>query len=199
MAKKPKPAKKAKPAKPAKPAKKSGGKKSASASKEFKPRQPSSLPTASQVATLVNQCSSLKSQSRAPLEDLSTLIRNACETKHFDRRALSIARGLYDLKPDRLAITLPHLLFYIEALKLGKIAKTQGELALAKPELGEDEPGERSQRKKAAKNGNGEKPAADPKTDNVVSLTNPKLMPSDQEVKDAADRAEARAAETQVH
>lgn len=49
----------------------------------------------------------------------------AVETQHFDRVALAIARKLWKLakdRPESFAITLPHMLAYIDDLGLDKIA-----------------------------------------------------------------------------
>jgi hypothetical protein len=73
----------------------------------------------------------LKSASKVAQEkagEMGEMIAKACETKHFDRKALSIVRGLESMSDNKLQVTLPHLLMYIDALGLSERASNQGQL-----------------------------------------------------------------------
>jgi hypothetical protein len=73
----------------------------------------------------------LKSAAKVAQEkagEMGEMIAKACETKHFDRKALSIVRGLEGMSDNKLQVTLPHLMMYIDALGLSERAERQGQL-----------------------------------------------------------------------
>lgn len=73
----------------------------------------------------------LKSAAKVAQEkagEMGEMIAKACETKHFDRKALSMVRGLDAMSDNKLQVTLPHLLMYIDALGLNERAERQGQL-----------------------------------------------------------------------
>jgi hypothetical protein len=82
----------------------------------------------------------LKSAAKVASEkagEMGEMIAKAVETKHFDRKALSIARGLEGMSDNKLQVTLPHLLMYIDALGLSARAERQGQLSVdSKPASG---------------------------------------------------------------
>ncbi len=55
-------------------------------------------------------------------------VSEAVEKKHVDKKALGIALSLDDMPDEKLAITLPHLLRYIDDLGLEQRATKQAEL-----------------------------------------------------------------------
>jgi hypothetical protein len=76
----------------------------------------------------------LKVQSKAAQEAAGScgeMVAKAVETKHFDRKALSIVRSLEAMSDNKLQTTLPHLFMYIDSLGLTKRAESQGQLAVA--------------------------------------------------------------------
>jgi hypothetical protein len=60
--------------------------------------------------------------------EMGEMVAKAVEAKHFDRKALSIVRGLESMSDNKLQVTLPHLMMYIDALGLSQRAERQGQL-----------------------------------------------------------------------
>lgn len=65
-------------------------------------------------------------------------VSEAAEKKHVDKKALTYALGLDALSDERLAITLPHLLRYIDDLGLAERANKQSELFEQEGDGGEE-------------------------------------------------------------
>ncbi len=87
-----------------------------------------SAPPAKSVRALVKQLKDMKLDVSAAVGDMGSVVKKAVEKDHFDRKALGIVRGLEALSDKKLAITLPHLLKYIDDLDLGTRAAKQGEM-----------------------------------------------------------------------
>jgi len=80
---------------------------------------------------VVNLVRRLKAQAKVAQETsgvMGEMVAKAVETKHFDRKALSIVRSLESMSDNKLQVTLPHLMMYIDALKLNDRAQAQGQL-----------------------------------------------------------------------
>ena len=80
---------------------------------------------------VVNLVRRLKAQGKVAQEASGTMgemVAKAVETKHFDRKALSMVRTLEAMSDNKLQVTLPHLMMYIDALKLSERAESQGQL-----------------------------------------------------------------------
>jgi hypothetical protein len=71
---------------------------------------------------LVKRLANYKKDAQAIAGTMGEAIAKAVETQHFDKKALAIVRQLHAMSPERLAITLPHLLSYIDDLELDKVA-----------------------------------------------------------------------------
>lgn len=99
------------------------------------------------------------------------MVAKAVETKHFDRKALSIVRGLEAMSDNKLQVTLPHLLMYIDALELAKRAERQGQL-IADAKVGSKAGGG------SDNDGTGEMDADDGETNDAPSL---QVMPKEDE------------------
>lgn len=68
------------------------------------------------------------------------LIDKAAETKGLDKPAFGMVRKLYKMgkdHPEKLAVTLPHLLSYIDDLNLAEIADNNSGLPLDNPNEGQ--------------------------------------------------------------
>lgn len=84
-------------------------------------------------------------ESRSISQAVGEKVATAVENQHFDKKALNIVKGLYQMSINRaqaFAITLPHLLAYIDDLGLDKVANEARGMDLAGEEDGEDEDGE---------------------------------------------------------
>lgn len=82
-------------------------------------------PNADQVTRLVKALVSAGNEARSITQTSSEKIARAVENQHFDKKALMIVKGLYQMaknRPESFAVTLPHLLAYIDDLELVKIA-----------------------------------------------------------------------------
>lgn len=90
-------------------------------------------PTSEQVKALVKKVISRNSDSRASSQAASELVAKAVETQHFDKKAFNIVKGLYQMsinRPEAFAITLPHLLSYIDDLGLADVASANSGMDL---------------------------------------------------------------------
>lgn len=90
-------------------------------------------PTPEQVKALVKKVISRNNDSRKSSQDASELVAKAVETQHFDKKAFSIVKGLYQMsvnRPEAFAITLPHLLSYIDDLGLADVASANSGMDL---------------------------------------------------------------------
>jgi len=98
-------------------------------------------PTADQVQRLVKSIVSMGNESRSISQAVGEKIAKAVETQHFDKKALGYAKGLYQMaqnRPEAFAVTLPHLLAYIDDLDLVNVANNARGLAIN----GEDDDGD---------------------------------------------------------
>lgn len=82
----------------------------------------------------VKRLDSLNKTAASAAGDISTAIDAAHEQKGLDKAALSMVRRLNSMPINKLQVTLPHLLLYIEHLDLEKKASTQGQLSLEEDE-----------------------------------------------------------------
>ena len=85
-------------------------------------------PGEEEVVTLVRRLKSISKAASEKAGEVGEMIAKAVETKHFDRKALSIVRGLEQMSDNKLQVTLPHLMMYIDALQLNERAERQGQL-----------------------------------------------------------------------
>lgn len=90
-------------------------------------------PTAEQVVKLVRKLEGYTQDQK----DIGVTAREhfdkAVENQHFDKKALSWVRPMYRMAkkhPEAFAVTLPHLLSYIDDLGLAEIADSRPELPL---------------------------------------------------------------------
>lgn len=93
-------------------------------------------PAEADVVSLVRRLKSASKVAQEKAGEMGEMIAKACETKHFDRKALSIVRGLESMSDNKLQVTLPHLLMYIDALGLSQRASNQGQLIADAPTTG---------------------------------------------------------------
>lgn len=100
-------------------------------------------PTPEQVKALVKKVISRNNDSRKSSQDASELVAKAVETQHFDKKAFNIVKGLYQMsvnRPEAFAITLPHLLSYIDDLSLAEVANENSGMDLdGEADEGDDE------------------------------------------------------------
>ena len=109
---------------------------------------------------------------------MGNLVKQAVDGKNLDRTAFSMVRRLHKMSTQKLHATLPALLLYIDLAGLEKKLSDEPQLAIGEQTDGDDDD-----------------PADDAGEGEVVetrSLTNPKSMPTSEQVKSAADRAERR-------
>jgi hypothetical protein len=77
------------------------------------------------VVKLVRRLESMAADARELTGSMGEAVAKAVENQHFDRTALGMVRKLYKMSksnPHKLALTLPHLLAYIDDLGLHHIA-----------------------------------------------------------------------------
>ncbi len=87
---------------------------------------------------LVKRLANYKKDAQAISGTIGEAIAKAVETQHFDKKALAMVRTLHAMSPERLAITLPHLLSYIDDLGLDKVADEARGLEINGEHDGED-------------------------------------------------------------
>ena len=85
-------------------------------------------PSAEQLTTLVLKLNNLETKRKLVSDSIKESIEIAKETQHLDPLALAIGRRLDKLPDEKLAVTLPHLLKYIDDMGLEKRATAQGEM-----------------------------------------------------------------------
>jgi hypothetical protein len=93
----------------------------------------SKKPASDQVVWLVNELENIDNKKGLFSASAKEIVDNAVENKHFDKKALAMVRSLKklaDKDPEAFAITLPHLLSYIDDLGLDKLADESREFAL---------------------------------------------------------------------
>lgn len=96
------------------------------------------MPPTSTIKSLkIERAKALKT-SRNAIGAYGAELADKVEKKHVDKKALGIAFALDDLPDEKLAITLPHLLRYIDDLGLAERATRQQELFVEQA----DQPGE---------------------------------------------------------
>ena len=97
-------------------------------------------PSADQVKTLVKRLAKAKAEQDSINGSAREMIAKAVETQHFDKTALSMVRRLYKMakdRPEALAVTLPHLLSYIDDLGIAEVADDNAGLPLETADGGE--------------------------------------------------------------
>jgi hypothetical protein len=114
------------------------------------------MPPTTTVKSLAAEHIKLKKRSSEITGTYGQLVADAAEKKHVDKKALSMAISLNEMSDERLAITLPHLLRYIDDLGLTERSEQQAQL-FADAEEG-DEPAGRIGKGNGRVNGKG-KPA----------------------------------------
>lgn len=97
------------------------------------------LPSTPAVRSIVKELANLRKDAQAVAGDMGALTKKFVEEKHGDKKALGIARSLAALSDKKLAITLPHLLRYIDDLGLEERAKRQGTMFAEEPGDGEED------------------------------------------------------------
>lgn len=101
------------------------------ASVEFK--KPAKADVVSLVKKLENRAEGVKTIT----QEMGEMVAKGVENKHFDKKALGIARGLYRMaknKPEAFSRTFSHLLAYCDDLELDKIAEQNQGMDLDEPE-----------------------------------------------------------------
>ena len=109
-------------------------------------------PTADQVKKLVKSLVSMGNDSRAISTAVGEKVAKAVETQHFDKKALNIVKSLYQMsinRPEAFAITLPHLLAYIDDLGLDKVANEARGMDLEGDDEVEEEIGDEAETEQA--------------------------------------------------
>lgn len=91
-------------------------------------------PTPDQVTKIAQKLDLNDTKRKLVTDESKETIARAKETQHLDPLAMSIARRLGRLEDEKLAVTLPHLLRYIEDLGLSKRATAQGEMFVPEPD-----------------------------------------------------------------
>lgn len=86
------------------------------------------MPTPKVVQDLAKERRNSKKKTSLISGELGSSIAKAVESKHLDRKAHSIACQLDAMDDERLAITLPHLMRYIDDLGLVERASKQAEM-----------------------------------------------------------------------
>jgi hypothetical protein len=90
-------------------------------------------PGEAEVVALVRRLKSAGKVAQEKAGEMGEMIAKAVETKHFDRTALAMVRKLEAMSDNKLQVTLPHFLMYIDALGLPERAKRQGQLIADQP------------------------------------------------------------------
>jgi hypothetical protein len=85
-------------------------------------------PDEGDVVALVRRLKSAGKVAQEKAGEMGEMVAKAVETKHFDRKALSMVRGLEAMSDNKLQVTLPHLMMYIDALGLPERSARQGQL-----------------------------------------------------------------------
>jgi hypothetical protein len=91
-------------------------------------------PTAEQITKLVHKLDTFDGQKKDISDVSRETIAKAKETQHLDPLALAIGRRLNKLDDEKLAVTLPHLLKYIDDLGLEKRATQQADMFEPEPD-----------------------------------------------------------------
>lgn len=122
------------------------------------------LPPTTVLKDLARLKKSTSARSSVITDEYSKAVQKAVEKKHVDRKANSIAQSLAAMDDGKLAITLPHLLHYIEALGLEERASKQAEMfgngVTEGEEEAEGEEDETDTKKKRKKRNGGRRQAA---------------------------------------
>lgn len=101
------------------------------------------MPPTSTIKSLKIERTKALKTSRNATSAYGAEVAKAVEKKHVDKKALSMAFSLDDMPDEKLAITLPHLLRYIDDLKLHERAEAAQGMFRTDPEsLNEGEAGE---------------------------------------------------------
>lgn len=106
------------------------------AGKNAAPRKPALVqdkfkaPNHDQIITAVRRIEGHAKVAAEKNGEVGELIAKLCETQHFNRKSLSVARSFHAMSDNKLAEAWPHLLLYGEALGFEKRCSAQGKLAL---------------------------------------------------------------------
>lgn len=96
-------------------------------------------PAADHVVKAVRRLKSMAGNVQTAAGEMGEYVNSLVEKHHYDKKALGLVRQLERMPDERLAITLPHLLKYIDDLGLGARAEQQGSLiADEMPDASED-------------------------------------------------------------
>lgn len=98
-------------------------------------------PTPEQVKRLVKQIISRNNDARSISQTASEMVAKAVENQHFDKKAFGMVKSLYQMsinRPEAFAVTLPHLLAYIDDLGLAEAANEARGMDLEGEEDGEE-------------------------------------------------------------
>lgn len=85
-------------------------------------------PAADHVVKAVRKLKSMAGNVQTASGEMGEYVNSLVEKHNYDKKALGMVRQLERMPDERLAITLPHLLKYIDDLKLGERAEQQGSL-----------------------------------------------------------------------
>lgn len=113
---------------------------------------------------------STKKRASAIAGEFGQAMQDAVENKHADRKAVSLALQLNALDDERLAITLPHLMHYIEVLGLDKRADVQPVMFETDKNGRMQDPEESDKKGRGKKGGGRKKNVAVASGDNVTTL-----------------------------
>lgn len=100
------------------------------------------MPTTKVVQDLAKERRNSKKKTSLISGELGSSIAKAVESKHLDRKAHSIACQLDAMDDERLAITLPHLMRYIDDLGLVERANKQSQMEFTDESEDDGKPGE---------------------------------------------------------
>lgn len=109
-------------------AKARGGKGDAPAGEKANPADNMLFPSSKLIQDLAKDGGKATKRAREIIGAFGQQVSEAADKKHVDKKALGMARTLEALSDERLAITLPHLLKYIDDLGLAERASKQAEM-----------------------------------------------------------------------
>jgi hypothetical protein len=88
------------------------------------------VPTPQEVKDLVRRADVQSKQASEAAGAVGEMIAKAVESKHFNRKALSVVRSFNSMSDNKLAEALPAFLYYCDCLGLKERAEKQGKLDL---------------------------------------------------------------------
>lgn len=152
------------------------------------------VPSEGKLKALLRACKGADADRNEASGRKGSLISNAVERDHLDKKAWSYACALEKMSQQKGAITWSHLLHYVECLGLQEKFDQQEEM-FARPEIGE---AEEEADVAAVSNGKGAKPPRagsfaekmKQQQQRTTTLTDVSKGPTPEEIKRVADRAE---------